>query len=60
MNNLSKHPWLIFGVGLVIGFYAHKHRKEIIKTSCDIVDKGKCLVKRQSENLGELVAFKHH
>ncbi len=60
MSILSKHPWLVFGIGCVIGFYAHKHRKEIIEISGEIADKGQEFAKRQSENLSELVAFKHH
>ena len=60
MNILSKHPWLVFGVGLIIGFYAHKHRKEIMEISREATHKGKDFAKRQSENLSELIIFKHH
>jgi hypothetical protein len=60
MSILSKHPWLIFGIGVAVGFHAHKHRKEIIDMTVEVTEKGKKFAKRQSENLGELVAFKHH
>ena len=60
MNILSKHPWLVFGIGCVIGFFAHKHRKEIIVKSGEVTDKGMAFAKRQSENLSEFIAFKHH
>jgi len=60
MNFSSKHPWLVFGAGLLIGFYAHKHRKEIMEISREATHKGKNFAKRQSENLSELIDFKHH
>ena len=30
MNKVSKHPVLVFGLGMVAGFFVYKYRKEII------------------------------
>jgi len=60
MNILSKYPWLVWGVGLIIGIYAHKHRKQIMEISREATHKGKGFAKRQTENLSELIVFKHH
>ena len=56
MSIITKHPLLVFGVGLAVGYYAHKYRKEIIQSATGLGEKGKDFVLHQKENLEDLVA----
>jgi hypothetical protein len=56
MSNVAKHPVLIFGLGLVTGFFIYKYRKEIISSTTSVVDAGKDFVLQQRENLEDIVA----
>jgi hypothetical protein len=56
LAGLAKHPLLIFSAGLVVGFYAHKYRKEIIESAQQVSEIGKDFVLQQKENLEDLVA----
>ena len=60
MSILTKHPWLVFGLGFAAGIYAHKYRKEIIEAAVQGSEKAKEAFQRQTKNLEELVASKHH
>ncbi|MDD1648998.1 MAG: hypothetical protein LUO80_01215 [Methylococcaceae bacterium] len=53
---LSRHPLVIFGLGVAAGYYAHKYRKEIIRSATSITDKGKDFVQPQRKNLEDLVS----
>ena len=41
MSNLTRHPLLIFGLGLVMGIYAYKHRKEIAEAAAQCSEKAR-------------------
>ena len=56
MSILTKHPLVVFGLGVVAGYYAHKYRKEIILSATSVTEKGKDFVLHQKENLEDLVA----
>jgi hypothetical protein len=56
LASLAKHPLLIFSAGLVVGYYAHKYRKEIIGSAQQASELGKDFVLQQKENLEDLVA----
>lgn len=56
MSILAKHPVLVFGLGVAAGYYAHKHRKDIIDSATRLTEKGKDFVLNQKENLEDLVA----
>ena len=56
MSVLSKHPVLVFSLGVVTGFFAYKYRKEIIATATRAGELGKDFVMHQKENLEDLVA----
>ena len=56
MSILTKHPLVVFGLGVVAGYYAHKYRKEIILSATSVTEKGKDFVLQQKENLEDLVA----
>lgn len=56
MSKIVKHPLLLVGIGMVAGYYAHKHRKDIIGSVNSATGKGKDFVLQQKENLEDLVA----
>ncbi len=56
MNNIAKHPVLVFGLGVVAGYLVYKYRKEIISSTARAVDAGKDFVLQQKENLEDIVA----
>lgn len=56
MNKAAKHPVLVFGLGLVAGYFVYKYRKEIISSATKTLDAGKDFVLHQKENLEDIVA----
>ncbi len=56
MSILTRHPLVVFGLGIAAGYYAHKYRKEIIESATRLSEKGKDFVLHQRENLEDLVA----
>ena len=59
MSMLSKHPLLVFGLGMAAGYFAHKYRKEIIMSATTMTEQGKDFILNQRENLEDLVAECH-
>lgn len=56
MSKIVKSPVLVFGLGIVAGYFVYKYRKEIIAGTNKAVDAGKDFVLQQKENLEDLVA----
>ena len=56
MGRIFKHPLVLFGLGVALGFTVHKYRKEIIDAANRASEKGKDFVLQQKENLEDLVA----
>jgi hypothetical protein len=56
VSKLTKHPALVFGLGVVAGVLVYKYRKEIIAGATKVVDTGKDFVLQQKENLEDMVA----
>lgn len=56
MSKLTKHPVLVFGLGMVAGYFVYKHRKDIIANTSKTIDAGKDFILQQKENLEDLVA----
>jgi len=56
MSIFAKHPLLVFGAGVAVGFYAHKYRKEIIESASQVTELSKDFILHQKENLEDLVA----
>lgn len=56
MSKVAKHPVLVFGLGVVAGYFIYKYRKEIVSSTTKAVDAGKDFVLNQKENLEDLVA----
>jgi hypothetical protein len=56
MSKITKHPLLVFGLGMVTGYLVYKYRKEIINSTTKTIDAGKDFVLHQKENLEDIVA----
>lgn len=56
MAKLTKHPILIFGLGVVAGYVVYKYRKEIISNVEKASDASKDFVLQQKENLEDIVS----
>lgn len=56
MTKASKHPLLVFSLGMVAGFFIYKYRKKIISSASKTIDAGKDFVLHQKENLEDIVA----
>ena len=44
IHRLARYPVVVFGLGMVAGVYAHKHRNKIIHTARQIQHQGKTLL----------------
>lgn len=56
MSKLVKNPIVVFGAGVVAGYFVYKYRKEIISRTSKAVESGKDFVLQQKENLEDIVA----
>ena len=56
MSKLTKHPVLIFGLGVAAGYVAYKYRKQIVSSVGKATDAGKDFVLQQKENLEDIVS----
>ncbi len=56
MSKITRHPALVFGLGVVAGYMVFKYRKEIIASTTKAVDASKDFVLNQKENLEDIVA----
>ena len=55
LGKIIRHPLTLIGFGIVVGYLAHKYRKEIISSTTRIGEKGKDFVLQQRENLEDIV-----
>ena len=60
MHVLTKYPWLVFGLGLAVGYYAHRHRKALIQAAIQGAIQGATAAQRQAVHLESILAMKHH
>lgn len=56
MSKITKHPLLVFGLGVVAGFFVYQYRKEIIRKATNTIDASKDFILHQKENLEDIVA----
>ena len=56
MKQLTKHPLVVFGLGVAAGYFVYKYRKSIISSTSKAVGAGKDFVQNQKENLEDIVA----
>lgn len=55
-SSLSRHPFILFGVGIATGYLTHKYRKELVSISSKTAKHSKNFVLQQKENIKELIA----
>lgn len=53
VGGLTRHPWVVFGLGLAVGYLIHKYRKEIIQSTAGLTGRN---TPRPQESLDDLVA----
>jgi hypothetical protein len=51
LRSLTRHPLIIFGLGVTTGYFAHKYRKRLIAAGGQVADESKQFVLRQKEKL---------
>lgn len=56
MSKVSKHPLLVFGLGMVAGYFVCRYRKEIIANASKTIDASKDFILHQKETLEDIVA----
>ena len=56
VGRILKHPLVLFGLGVAVGYTVHKYRKEIIESANRAAEKSKDFVLQQRENLEDIVA----
>ena len=56
MTALTRHPLVMFSLGIAAGYLAHKYRKKIISITGKTAEQSKDFVLRQKENLKEFFA----
>jgi hypothetical protein len=56
VGKLLRHPLVLFGLGVAVGYAIHKYRKEIIDSASRAAETSKDFVLQQRENLEDLVA----
>jgi hypothetical protein len=54
-GTLVKNPLFVFGMGLMVGYFASKYRKEILSVSRQAAKQSSDFVARQKENLKEFI-----
>jgi len=55
MSRIFRHPLVLFGLGVAVGYTVHKYRKEIILAANEAADRSKDFVLQQRENLEDLL-----
>ncbi len=56
VRRLSRHPLLMFGLGVAAGILVYKYRKEIVAAAVSVGEKGKDAVLQAKESLEDIVA----
>jgi ribosome recycling factor len=55
-KNIAKQPVILFGLGLVAGYFTYKYRKEIVAITSHTAEQGKDFVIQQKNNLSDMLA----
>lgn len=56
IGTLAKNPLFVFGMGLAVGYFASKYRKEILSVGRQGIKQSSDFVARQKKNLKEMIA----
>lgn len=49
IHRIAKHPALLFGIGMAVGLYVQKNRKQIILSGGQLLNQGKKLIHQDPE-----------
>ena len=52
---MARNPLVMFGLGAIAGYFAHKYRKEIVSVSRKAIEESRCFALRQKEHVLDLV-----
>lgn len=55
-KTIAKKPVVLFGIGIALGFFSHKYRKEIIALSSHTAEQSKDFIVQQKNHLSEMLA----
>jgi hypothetical protein len=53
---LARHPFVMFGLGIGAGYFAHKHRRKIISIANQTAKQSKDFILHQKKNLKDILA----
>jgi hypothetical protein len=56
VSKILRHPFVVFSLGVAVGYAVYKYRKEIIESANRAAERGKDFVLQQRENLEDIVA----
>jgi hypothetical protein len=56
VRKILKHPLVLLGLGIAVGYTVHKYRREIIDAANRVAERGKDFVLQQRESLEDIVA----
>ena len=52
---ISRHPFVVFGLGIVAGYLTHKYRKELITITTKTAEQSKDFIVQQQQNIKDLM-----
>ena len=55
-KKLAQQPIILFGLGIVLGYLSHKHRKEIIALGSHTAEQSKKLIQQQKNQISDILA----
>lgn len=59
MAALARQPVILFSLGVVMGYFVHKHRKSILSLTKKTADESKDFMLKQKEHIKDLLAECH-
>lgn len=54
-KTLAKQPIILFSLGIALGYFTHKYRKEIIAMTTHTAEQGKDFVLQQKDHISEFL-----
>jgi hypothetical protein len=55
-KTLTRQPIILFGLGIMLGYFTHKHRKEIIAMTTHTAEQGKDFILQQKKYISDMLA----
>jgi hypothetical protein len=56
VSTLAKQPLVMFGMGLAVGYFTYKYRKEVISITSKTAEQSRDFILQQKENIKDLLA----